>query len=100
VPVPPSDKSLLIIKLPRDTVDACALDRRRSLPFSYKEDIAGREAVIYATGDRKGFRTAYRGTVERMASTGARTYALVDATPITQSDWNANYATKIPNKKK
>ncbi len=100
IPNQPNDQRLLFIKLPRATVDACARLNRRSLAFSHERDITGREAVIYATGDHKGFRTAYRGKVERMASTGKREFAIVDAVPITQSEWNADYANKVPKKKK
>jgi hypothetical protein len=82
----------IIIKLPRNTVEACGRSNKTSLSFSHEDDINGRPAVIYATGDNKGFRIAYKGEIAPASHSGLRQFVLINTTRISKAAWEKEYA--------
>ncbi len=94
-PIVEVSKSILFIKLPRETVDACRRLCKRSYSFSYHEDITGRKVIIYATGKKGGFYAAYEGTVEHVSVNGPRNFVLQSVRKISLGEWYAVWAEKV-----
>lgn len=106
LPQEDNGRRAIIIKLPREIVDSCGrleVNRHRSLAFSFKENITGRQAVIWCTGDKDGFRCAYIGTIDGAGTEHegkGRNFVLKDSRQIHQSEWNEHFADKVKKKTK